>query len=133
MTSSTVTTLEQLFRALADDVRLRILALVAGGEICVCDIHGALGVPQPTASRHLAYLRRAGLVATRKDGQWVHYRLNPPADSATAAVLRSTLDSLAVAPGVGADRRRLSGLTSIPLEVIQECAATCCTPRTGDT
>lgn len=129
MKTSTITTLEQLFRALADDVRLRILALVAGGEVCVCDIHGALGVPQPTASRHLAYLRRTGLVATRKDGQWVHYRLSPPDDPATAAVLRATLDALAAAPGVGTDRQRLSSLTSIPLKVIQDSAAACCAPR----
>lgn len=128
MAGSSILTLEQLFRALADDVRLRILALVAGGEVCVCDIHGALGVPQPTASRHLAYLRRTGLAATRKSGQWVHYRLNPPQDPATAAVLRATLDALATAPGVGTDRRRLSGLTSIPLKVIQDSAAACCAP-----
>ena len=55
-------TLEQLFKAMADQTRLRILALLAGGEVCVCDIHETLGIPQPRASRHLAYLRRTGLV-----------------------------------------------------------------------
>ena len=59
-----VASLEQLFRALGDDTRLRILGLLASGETCVCHIHGALGIPQPMASRHLAYLRRMGLVAT---------------------------------------------------------------------
>src|SRR3990167_10728575 len=67
--------MDVVFKALADPTRLRILALLAGGEICVCDIHDTLGIPQPRASRHLSYLRRAGLVETRKQGLWVHYRL----------------------------------------------------------
>jgi ArsR family transcriptional regulator len=126
MKRSSIDTLEQLCRALADDVRLRILGLVAGGDVCVCDIHGSLGVPQPTASRHLAYLRRAGLVHARKDGQWVHYSLVMPADPGLAGVLRATLDALARTPRVGSDRRRLSGLTSIPLKVIEDAAGRCC-------
>ena len=69
-------TLEQLFKAMADQTRLRILALLAGGEVCVCDIHETLGIPQPRASRHLAYLRRTGLVLDRKEGLWVYYRLS---------------------------------------------------------
>ena len=68
--STRLTALETLFKALADDTRLRILALLQAGEICVCDIHGTLGLPQPTVSRHLAYLRKAGLVQGRKDGLW---------------------------------------------------------------
>src|SRR5688500_20299093 len=67
--------LEALFKALADRPRLRILGLLSAGEICVCDIHGSLGLPQPTVSRHLAYLRRTGLVEGRKDGPSAHYRL----------------------------------------------------------
>ena len=67
--------LEGVFRALADRTRLRILALLAGGEVCVCEIHESLGLPQPTVSRHLAYLRSAGLVTGRKEGLWVHYNL----------------------------------------------------------
>lgn len=66
--------LEHLFKALADRTRLRILGLLAAGEVCVCDLHDSLGEPQPKVSRHLAYLRRAGLVSARKDGLWVHYR-----------------------------------------------------------
>jgi ArsR family transcriptional regulator, arsenate/arsenite/antimonite-responsive transcriptional repressor len=66
----------RLFKALSDPVRLRLLNLLAGNrEVCVCHLHGALQLPQPMVSRHLAYLRRAGLVAGRKDGLWVHYRL----------------------------------------------------------
>jgi ArsR family transcriptional regulator len=65
-----------VFRALADPLRLRILSLVdEDREVCVCHLQAILKVPQPTVSRHLAYLRRHGLVQGRKDGLWVHYRL----------------------------------------------------------
>jgi ArsR family transcriptional regulator len=66
-----------MFRALSDRTRLRILHMLRGGELCVCDIVAVLGVPQPKASRHLAYLRRAGLVVSRKEGLWSYYRLTP--------------------------------------------------------
>ena len=121
--------LETLFKALADRTRLRILAILASGEVCVCHIHGALGVPQPTASRHLAYLRKSGLVATRKEGLWVHYRLAQPADPAVASVLRSVLDAAGIRKTSSADRKRLSGLTSIPLRVLEESADCCMTER----
>src|SRR5215510_13006270 len=68
--------LENLFKALADKTRLRILALLGNNEVCVCHIHDTLGVPQPTISRHLAYLRRSGLVAVRRDGVWMHYQVS---------------------------------------------------------
>ena len=67
--------METLFKALADATRLRILGLLLTGEVCVCDIHESLKIPQSKASRHLAYLRRSGLVETRRDGLWIHYRL----------------------------------------------------------
>jgi ArsR family transcriptional regulator len=120
------TTLEQLFSALADNTRLRILALLAAGEICVCHIHGALAIPQPTASRHLAYLRRTGLVATRKEGLWVHYRIAVPSDPALASVVAATIDALRSTRGTTSDRRKLSGLTAIPLKVLEETASSCC-------
>jgi ArsR family transcriptional regulator len=126
MKAAPVQTLEQLFRALGDDTRLRILALLAAGEICVCHIHGALGLPQPTVSRHLASLRRAGLVATRKDGLWVHYRLAVPSQPQLAGVMRATFEALSVAPTVTVDRRRLSGVTTIPLKQLEQAAANCC-------
>jgi len=72
----------RLLKALADPVRLRLLNLLAEGrEVCVCHLHGALELPQPTVSRHLAYLRKAGLVAGRKEGLWVHYRLTKPSEA----------------------------------------------------
>lgn len=131
MKAAPVETLEQLLKALADDTRLRILALVAGGEICVCDIHGALGIPQPTASRHLASLRKAGLVSARKAGLWVHYSLAVPKEPALAAVLKATIDALGQARSINTDRRRLSGLTTIPLRVLEDTAA-CCVPDPSD-
>ena len=67
--------METVFKALADSTRLRILGLLLTGEVCVCHIHDSLKILQPKASRHLAYLRRARLVETRRDGLWVHYRL----------------------------------------------------------
>jgi ArsR family transcriptional regulator len=68
---------DRIFRAFADPTRLRILSLLLRGELCVCDIVNTLEVPQPTASRHLAYLRKAGLVEARRDGLWMHYKLAP--------------------------------------------------------
>jgi ArsR family transcriptional regulator len=69
----------ELYKAFADPVRLRLLNLLADGEVCVCHLHEALELPQSTVSRHLAYLRKRGLVIGRKDGLWVHYRLAKPA------------------------------------------------------
>jgi ArsR family transcriptional regulator, arsenate/arsenite/antimonite-responsive transcriptional repressor len=68
----------ELFKAFADPVRLRLLHLLADGEVCVCHLHEALDLPQSTVSRHLAYLRKRGLVVGRKEGLWVHYRLAKP-------------------------------------------------------
>jgi ArsR family transcriptional regulator len=68
---------DRLFRAFADHTRLRILNLLQGGELCVCHIVDILQVPQPRASRHLAYLRRVGLLQVRKAGLWSYYSLAP--------------------------------------------------------
>jgi ArsR family transcriptional regulator len=78
--SPTVEDLETLFKAFADPTRLRILSLLAAGELCVCDIVEILGIPQPTVSRHLAALRAAGLVAVTREWKFAHYRLAEPAD-----------------------------------------------------
>ena len=75
-TRTAVDELESLFKALADKTRLRILALLGSNEVCVCHIHDSLGLPQPTVSRHLAYLRRTGLVSARRDGVWMHYQVS---------------------------------------------------------
>jgi ArsR family transcriptional regulator len=99
--------LEGVFRALADPTRLRIVGLLAGGEICVCRIYEALRIPQPKASRHLAYLRRAGLVDARKQGLWVHYRLADPTDSTVRTILNAAVHTLTHVPTARTDRSRL--------------------------
>jgi ArsR family transcriptional regulator, arsenate/arsenite/antimonite-responsive transcriptional repressor len=67
--------IDRLLKALADPTRLRIVTLLQGGEVCVCHIHDSLKIPQPKASRHLAYLRKAGVVEADKRGLWVYYKL----------------------------------------------------------
>ena len=86
--------LVNLFAALADRTRLRVLNLLAAGEVCVCYFVEILGESQPKISRHLAYLRRAGVVSARRDGKWIHYSIARPADPAQAAVLEATLSAL---------------------------------------
>lgn len=75
MVAKAKVSVDVMFRAFSDRTRLRILNLLRGGELCVCDIVRVLELPQPKISRHLAYLRRAGLVNARKEGLWIHYRL----------------------------------------------------------
>ena len=85
------TDLVTLFQALGDQTRLRLLNLLSGGELCVCYFVEILGESQPKISRHLGYLRRAGVVAARRDGKWMHYRLVRPADAQQARVLDCVL------------------------------------------
>ena len=112
-TDKRLSSLESLFKALADGTRLRILALLQAGEICVCDIHGSLGLPQPTVSRHLAYLRKSGLVQGRKDGLWVHYRLASLADPVMQTVMDAVNHALGHVEAGERDRRRLFKLADI--------------------
>jgi ArsR family transcriptional regulator len=86
--------LAEIFAALADPTRLRLLNLIAEREICVCYLVDVLGQPQPKISRHLAYLRKTALVAARREGKWMHYRLCQPADPASAAILAEVLRAL---------------------------------------
>jgi ArsR family transcriptional regulator, arsenate/arsenite/antimonite-responsive transcriptional repressor len=76
-----------LFCACAEPTRLRLLRLLQGGELCVCHLVHVLQVPQPTISRHLASLRRAGLVQVRKEGLWCHYSLAAPRGKLHAALI----------------------------------------------
>lgn len=86
------TSLDKIFRAFADQNRLRILSLLSKGELCVCDIMDVLKMPQPKVSRHLAYLRNAGLVSSRKEGLWIYYELTKPIGTLHSRLL-SCLDS----------------------------------------
>ena len=99
--------LTSVYAALADPTRLRILSLLRDEEVCVCHIHASLDVPQPTASRHLAYLRKAGLVEARREGVWMHYRLAPIGDPVVASVVKTALHALTHAVISGKDDRRL--------------------------
>jgi len=99
-------TVRLLFRAFSDPIRLRILCLVRKRDICVGDLVKVLRVPQATASRHLTYLRRAKLVAARKDGLWVHYSLRPSASSLHRHLLACLEDCAEVLPEVVVDERR---------------------------
>jgi ArsR family transcriptional regulator len=108
--------LEHLFKALADGTRLRILGLLLTGEVCVCHIHESLDVPQPKASRHLAYLRRVGLVTTRREGLWVHYRV--------AALPEPVLEAIA-----GAVRHALTHVSDVHRDLVRLRKKTgCCMP-----
>jgi ArsR family transcriptional regulator len=99
--------LTDVYAALADPTRLRILSLLSEDEICVCHIHASLDVPQPTASRHLAYLRKSGLVEARREGIWMHYRLAPIANPVVAAVVRAALHALTHTAIAAKDEKRL--------------------------
>jgi ArsR family transcriptional regulator len=115
-----LTDMETLFKALADETRLRILGLLLTGEVCVCDIHQSLKIPQSKTSRHLAYLRRTGLVETRRSGLWIHYRLGRPSDPVLAALVDSVRHGLSHLDTVRKDAERLQKRTG------------CCVPRPGD-
>jgi ArsR family transcriptional regulator len=101
----------ELFKAFADPVRLRLLNLIADGEICVCHLHEALDLPQSTVSRHLAYLRRRGLVVGRKEGLWVHYRLAKPSGPLHRRLIDCLETCFKDALALGEDRQRLSRRT----------------------
>ncbi|MFN8065112.1 MAG: metalloregulator ArsR/SmtB family transcription factor [Vicinamibacterales bacterium] len=120
-----------LFQALGDSTRLRILGLLLSGEVCVCDIHESLKIPQPKASRHLAYLRRAGLVDTRRDGLWIHYRLASAADPVVQAVADAVRHALTHVDVVKKDGNRLKTRTGccVPSpEEVDTPALACCAP-----
>ncbi|HEY7288483.1 MAG TPA: metalloregulator ArsR/SmtB family transcription factor [Vicinamibacterales bacterium] len=115
-----VSEMETLFKALADETRLRILGLLLTGEVCVCDIHESLRIPQSKASRHLAYLRRSGLVETRREGLWIHYRLGRPSDPVLGAIVNATGHALSHLDIVRKDAERLRKRTG------------CCVPTPTD-
>jgi len=111
--------LDQVFRALADPTRLRLLNLMGDQELCVCFFVEVLNAPQPKISRHLAYLRRAGIVSARRDGKWMHYRVTIPADPHAAAILRTTLDSLKHDREMQRDLERLNQACCSPQSLVR--------------
>jgi ArsR family transcriptional regulator len=105
---------ELFFRALADRTRLRLLNLMGTEEVCVCFFVEILKTNQPKISRHLAYLRRAGIVGVRREGQWVHYRVVEPTDAGAARVLNDVLAWLANDQEMQRDRERLIKVCCAP-------------------
>jgi ArsR family transcriptional regulator len=99
--------LVKLFAALADPTRLRLLNLMNGREVCVCYFVEILKQGQPKISRHLAYLRRAGIVEARREGKWMHYRIEQPDDTRAASILDATLKSFETDRNMQADLARL--------------------------
>ncbi len=108
-----------LFAALADSTRLRLLnlmagdGLMAGREVCVCHFVEILGQSQPKISRHLAYLRRTGIVAARREGKWVYYSIRTPADAAAASILTAALATLGNDRRMRTDRSKLNRVVCV--------------------
>src|SRR5687768_15756107 len=100
--------MERLFKALADGTRLRLLNLIGDDEVCVCFFVAVLGESQPKISRHLAYLRRAGVVAARREGKWMHYRISVPEDEHAARLFGEVRAWLAADREMQRDRERLA-------------------------
>ena len=122
---------ETLFKALADTTRLRILGLLLTGEVCVCDIHESLKIPQPKASRHLAYLRKAGLVDARREGLWMHYRLADLPDPLLQSIADTVRHALTHLDTVHKDAGRLQKKTGCCLPAVERSALPCCAAEVG--
>jgi ArsR family transcriptional regulator len=128
-TARTIDRLEDAFKALADRTRLRILALLGNNEVCVCHLHDSLGLPQPTVSRHLAYLRRTGLVSARREGVWMHYRVSPALAPEIRHVLDAAVKALTRVTATARDRAQFEKAFG-PLYVVPtDSGGACCAPR----
>ena len=113
------TSIALLFKALADQTRLRLINLIGDDEICVCFFVEVLKTNQPKISRHLAYLKRAGVVAARREGKWMHYRLVEPADPHAARIFREVRSWLDNNPVMVTDRTRLRKICCAPQLPVQ--------------
>ena len=102
------TDLIPLFEALADRTRLRLLNLMVGKEVCVCYLVEVLRQGQPKISRHLAYLRKAGVAAARRDGKWMHYSIENPKDTVATLILDAVFESFKSDKEMQSDLARLS-------------------------
>jgi ArsR family transcriptional regulator len=106
--------LEKFFIALSDRNRLRLLNLMGEDEVCVCFFVEILKMPQPKVSRHLAYLRRAGIVEARREGKWMHYRIAPPSDKYARRILEAVREWLGRDREMQQDRARLIKICCAP-------------------
>ncbi len=112
-------TLESLLRTLADRTRLRLLNIMRDREVCVCYFVETLQTSQPKISRHLAYLRKSGLVSARREGLWQHYSIVPPSDAAVAKVLRETMNAMALDKEAQRDLQRLDRACCNPTKFVK--------------
>ena len=119
-------TLETTFKALGDVTRLRILGLLLTGEVCVCHIHESLRIPQPKASRHLAYLRKAGLVDARREGLWMHYRIAALPDPVLQTIADAVRHALTHLDAVSKDAGRLHKKTGCCMPAPDDTSLPCC-------
>jgi ArsR family transcriptional regulator, arsenate/arsenite/antimonite-responsive transcriptional repressor len=111
--------IELLFKALADRTRLRLINLMGDTEVCVCFFVEVLKINQPKISRHLAYLKRAGVVSARRDGKWIHYRLVEPPEPHAAKIFREVRACLANDPVMQSDHARLQKICCAPQLPVQ--------------
>lgn len=111
--------IESLFKALADRTRLRLINLIGDDEVCVCFFVEVLKTSQPKISRHLAYLRRAGLVTARREGKWIHYRVVEPGDPHAASIFRDVRAWLRNDQAMQHDRARLEKICCAPQLPVQ--------------
>ena len=110
--------IERFFQALGDNTRLRLLNLMGDQEICVCYFVEILNQPQPKISRHLAYLRNAGIVTARRDGKWMHYRIVMPPNEGAARVLQDILQWFKEEKTMQADRAKLTKACCMPQKFV---------------
>ncbi|MBS1794950.1 MAG: metalloregulator ArsR/SmtB family transcription factor [Acidobacteria bacterium] len=110
--------MELFFAALADRTRLRLLNLIGNEEICVCFLTEVIDTNQPKISRHLAYLKRAGLVSVRRDWKWSHYRIVKPPHEGAAKVLEATLAWIRDEPEMQRDRQMMANIGCRLSEII---------------
>ncbi len=116
--------LERFFQALGDNTRLRLLNLMGDQELCVCYFVEILDQSQPKISRHLAYLRNAGIVTARRDGKWMHYRIVMPPNEGAAKVLQQILHWLKEEKTMQADRAKLSKACCAPEKFVDLAGST---------
>ncbi len=110
--------LELFFSALADRTRLRLLNLMRDGEVCVCFFAETLETNNPKISRHLSYLKRAKLVAGRRDGKWMHYRINEPNNKKAREVFAGIMEILKEDKEMQSDRRTLASVCCVPQPLV---------------
>lgn len=108
-----------MFKALGDEIRLKILALLGNGELCVCDIMEVLNLPQSTVSRHLAYLKNSHWVVGKRCGKWMHYRLHP--DLSERPVLKTIQEYITALPELQVEHEKLQVYLKNK-ENIEQCA-----------